>query len=236
LGGRSFAVKEEFGGKAAKEENTEETLPILGAIRKNDEKSLKEAFIRFIYALPDDEDMQRQKMHGVMLEAEMAIEDSYGMTEELKKQFQNYYSNMQSLHTSKEVDVCYKILCRAVELRKEYAKAHDIKGGREYMNAAVAYIEEHLQEEDLSIVSVATHIYLNPVYFGRVFKETFHMSFKKYLLQCRMEKAKKLLQNNVESIGSLCDQIGISNPSYFAHLFKEYTGKLPSEYKKEFDA
>lgn len=117
-------------------------------------------------------------MHGVMLEAEMAVEDSYGMTEELKKQFQNYYSNMQSLHASKEVDVCYKILCRAVELRKEYAEAHDIKGGKEYMNAAVAYVEEHLQEEDLSIVSVATHIYLNPVYFGRVFKETFHMSFK----------------------------------------------------------
>lgn len=235
-GGSTFAVKEEFGGKAAKEENTEETLPILGAIRKNDEKSLKEAFIRFLYALPDDEDLQRQKMHGVMLEAEMAVEDSYGMTEELKKQFQNYYSNMQSLHASKEVDVCYKILCRAVELRKEYAEAHDIKGGKEYMNAAVAYVEEHLQEEDLSIVSVATHIYLNPVYFGRVFKETFHMSFKKYLLQCRMEKAKKLLQNNAESIGSICDQIGISNPSYFAHLFKEYTGKLPSEYKKEFDA
>lgn len=235
-GGGTFAVKEEWAEKAEKGASAEETLPIIGALRKNDEKALKDAFIRFIYALPEEEDMQRQKMHGVMLEAEMAIEDSYGMTEELKKQFQNYYSNMQSLHASKEVDVCYKILCRAVELRKEYAQAHDIKGGREYMNAAVAYIEEHLNEEDLSIVSVATHIYLNPVYFGRVFKETFHMSFKKYLLQCRMEKAKRLLQGNVDSIGSLCDQIGISNPSYFAHLFKEYTGKLPSEYKKEFDA
>lgn len=37
------------------------------------------------------------------------------------------------------------------------------------------------------------------------------------------------------SIGSICEQIGISNPSYFSHLFKEYTGKLPTEYKKEFE-
>jgi len=27
--------------------------------------------------------------------------------------------------------------------------------------------------------------------------------------------------------------VGIGNPSYFSHLFKEYTGMLPSEYKKE---
>ena len=101
------------------------------------------------------------------------------------------------------------------------------------MTEALAYIDEHLQEEDLSIVAVAMHVYLNPVYFGRVFKESQQMSFKKYLLQCRMEKAKKLLQNGNESIGSICEQIGISNPSYFSHLYKEYTGTLPTEYKKE---
>lgn len=44
------------------------------------------------------------------------------------------------------------------------------KGSKEYIAAAVAYIDEHLDNEDLSIVSVATHVYLNPVYFGRVFK------------------------------------------------------------------
>ena len=32
------------------------------------------------------------------------------------------------------------------------------------MSEAVAYIEEHLNEEDLSIVSVANHVYLNSVY------------------------------------------------------------------------
>lgn len=235
-GGGTFTIREELGEQGEKNYSAEEELQIFGALRKNDVAALKEAFVRFIYALPDEEDVQRQKMHAIMLQAEVTIEDSYGMTAELKRQFQNYYSNMQNLNASKEVDVCYKILCKAIEIRCEYVSNHGVKGNKEYVSDAVAYIEEHLREEDLSIVSVATHVYLNPVYFGRVFKETFHMSFKKYLLQCRMEKAKKLLQGNTESIGSICDQIGISNPSYFAHLFKEYTGKLPSEYKKEFDA
>ena len=170
-----------------------------------------------------------------MLQAEVTLEDSYGMTEELKERFRRYYSNMESLSASKEVDVCYRILGKAIEERKEAATIQDRMGNKEYMEAALAYIEEHLQEEELSIVSVAAQIYLNPVYFGRVFKEALHMSFKKYLLQRRMERAKKLLQSGTDSIGSICEQTGIGNPSYFSHLFKEYTGMLPSEYKKEFD-
>ena len=103
------------------------------------------------------------------------------------------------------------------------------------MSEAVAYIEDHLQDEELSIVSVAAHIYLNPVYFGRVFKHTFHMTFKKYLMQQRMEKAKRLLEAGGGSIGDICDAVGIHNPSYFSHLLKQYTGRLPSEYRKEYE-
>ncbi len=103
---------------------------------------------------------------------------------------------------------------------------------REYMQLAVDYIEEHLPEEDLSIVSVATHVYLNPVYFGRVFKSTFDMTFKQYVLRQRMERAKQLLLADSGSIGCVCEQVGIGNPSYFSRLFREYTGMLPSEYRR----
>ena len=54
-------------------------------------------------------------------------------------------------------------------------------------------------------------------------------------MQRRREKAKRLLEEGRASIGDICEQVVISNPSYFSHLFKEYTGKLPSEYKKEYE-
>ncbi len=51
-----------------------------------------------------------------------------------------------------------------------------------------------------------------------------------------MERAKRLLEEGKVSIGAICEQVGIGNSSmYFSHLFKENTGKLPSEYKKEHD-
>ena len=188
-----------------------------------------------IYGLPHDEEQQCQHLHRVMLKTEFMLQDSYGLNDEIKKKFRNYYNNLENLSAAKAVDVCYKILGDAIEARQKTAAEDETRYFKDYMKEAVAYIDEHLQEEELSIVSVAGHIYLNPVYFGRVFKNTFHMTFKKYLMQQRMEKAKRLLEEGNGSIGDICEAVGIHNPSYFSHLFKQYTGRLPSEYKKEYE-
>ena len=232
-GASAFTVPEAVEEKVTGAYSADVELLIVNAVRKNSLEELKEAFIQFIYALPGEEELQCQYMHKVMLRVELMLKDSYGIADNIKGQFQNYYSNIPNLSGAKTVDVCYKILCSVIESRTENLQNEEIRYFQEYMSVAVAYIEEHLDDEELSIVSVASHVYLNPVYFGRVFKNTFHMTFKKYLLKQRMEKAKRLLQDTEYSIGEICNQVGISNPSYFSHLFKQYTGQLPSEYKKE---
>ena len=170
-----------------------------------------------------------------MLKVQFMLLDSYGMNEDMKNQFTNYYSNLNHLSALKAVDVCYKILCRAIEVRQEELDKNETRYFKEYMSEAVSYIDEHLQDENLSITETASHVYLNSVYFGRVFKSTFHMTFKQYLVKKRMDKAKRLLEEGNTSIGTICEEVGISNPSYFTQLFKQYTGKLPSEYKKEYE-
>ncbi len=235
-GASAFTVPEEI------EEQTEDTysldaeLLIINAVRKNNLKELKEAFVQFIYGLPHEEEIQCQYLHKVMLRVELMLKDSYGIEESIKDQFRNYYSNIINLNAAKTVDVCYKILCGVIMSRTEHIPNEEVRYFKEYMSVAMAYIEEHLDDEALSIVSVASYVYLNPVYFGRVFKNTFYMTFKKYLLRQRMEKAKRLLEEGNGSIGDICDQVGINNPSYFSHLFKQYTGQLPSEYKKEHES
>ena len=231
----AFVIPAEHEEKPKKNDCEDAELAIVSAVRKNAFKELKQAFVGFIYTLPHEEELQCRYIHKVMLQSEMMLNDTYGMTEDLQNQFRNYYANMENLTAAQAVDVCYKILGAAICEREKYAENSENKSTKEYMNVALTYIDEHLQEEELSIVQVATQIYLNPVYFGRVFKNTVHMTFKKYLLQCRMEKAKRLIQDGCESIGTVCEQVGISNASYFSHLFKEYTGKLPSEYKKDYE-
>ncbi|MCD8045240.1 MAG: response regulator [Clostridiales bacterium] len=209
-----------------------ESDAILRAVRKNNLQQLKQAFVDFIYGLPNGEEEQCRQIHYMMVKAEVLLSDSYGMSGEVREKFQNYYTQLHQLTALQAVNICYKILIFVVENRKTEIM-QNAGGVKDYIHAALAYIDEHLQEEDLSIVSVATYVYLNPVYFGRVFKNTMHMTFKQYLLQRRMEKAKSFLEEGTKSIGSICEQVGISNPSYFSHVFKQYTGKLPSEYKRD---
>ena len=206
----------------------EEKCPVIASISKPYKGILG---IRKSY----EEARQCQYLHKVMLRVQFMLQDTYGMNEDMKNQFANYYSNLNHLPAVKAVDVCYKILCRAIELRQEEAGKNETGYFKEYMAEAVAYIEEHLQEEDLSIIATAAHVYLNPVYFGRIFKSTFHMTFKQYLVKKRMDKAKRMLEEGNTSIRTICEEVGISNPSYFSQLFKQYTGKLPSEYKKEYE-
>ena len=232
---RFFSIPGISDDNPMKNEMSDAIMSVVNIVRKNNKEDLKEAFISFIYKLPKDENRQSDYIHRLMICAYDMMIESYGLTEELQDKFTKYYRNMANLSPSRAVDVCYKILSDAINIRSDMAAQGDNRCFEEYLSEALAYIEENLDDETLSIVSVASHVYLNPVYFGRVFKSKLNMTFKQYLLKQRMEKAKRLLETGTVNVSSICEQVGINNPSYFTHLFKQYAGKLPSEYKKEYE-
>ena len=57
-----------------------------------------------------------------------------------------------------------------------------------------------------------------------------------YLTQCRMEQAKKLLDETDYSIKQICEMVGYMNVPGFRSKFKEYYGVNASEYRKNRNA
>ncbi len=208
-------------------------IGIVNALRRSDGEELAKVFADFVKRLPGDDASKCRLVHYVMLRCEFMLAGTYGFTEEIASQFRGFYSHIGELIPQRAVNLAYDILKNAIDERRKLSGHGDLAYNKEYIQAAVAYIDEHLAEEDLSIGVVATYVYLNPVYFGRAFKAAMGMTFKQYLLSQRMERAKRLIKNEKTSIATICEQVGIGNPSYFSHLFKEYTGMLPSEYKKQ---
>ena len=104
---------------------------------------------------------------------------------------------------------------------------------RTYISQAVSYVQEHLDDEFLSVGMAAREVHLNPVYFGRLFGQSMQRSFKQYLLEERIRLAKKLLKTTDDSITEICEKVGIPNPSYFTQQFKKHAGCLPTEYRKK---
>jgi two-component system, response regulator YesN len=207
-------------------------MMVLNSVRNNDTTELEAAFGSFIYEISPKKN-KKIYVHKLVINVELLLQDSYGLIEEVKNSFEHFYANLININESKAVDICYKLLCNAIEERKKCTETQNIHYFSEYMSMAMAYIEENLHDESLTLASVAAKIYLNPVYFGRVFKTTKKASFKQYVLKRRMDLAKKLILEGKDSISSICGKVGMPNPSYFSQVFKQYTTFLPSEYKKE---
>lgn len=137
---------------------------------------------------------------------------------------------------SREIVRTYENGARAQEEIWEEEALQNIRhNAREYISGALRYIKENLHEESLNIKDVAQEVHLNSMYFGRIFKQCMEMSFKQYLQEERIQKAKELLLHSNATVNEIGERVGIPNPSYFTQLFKRQTGFLPTEYRKESD-
>jgi len=92
------------------------------------------------------------------------------------------------------------------------------------------YIDDHLAE-DVSLKSIADHIYLHPVYLSRIYKMETGQGVSDYILQLRMEKAAHLLKNTHERIYEIAIKLGYHNANYFTKTFKKHYGVTPQEYR-----
>lgn len=99
------------------------------------------------------------------------------------------------------------------------------------LGAALRFMEEHLHE-DMSRDDVANVACLSPSHFSRVVKQTFGQSFTDLLAKMRVDKARELLARTDGSLIQVCLECGFSDPSYFAKVFRKYTGRTPGEYRR----
>jgi len=75
---------------------------------------------------------------------------------------------------------------------------------------------------------------LNPVYFGRIFKqETGHRPME-WLNERRLQMASQYLAGTNKSIGEIAEDCGFTNQFYFSRVFRQHFGQPPLRYRKAF--
>jgi AraC-like DNA-binding protein len=94
---------------------------------------------------------------------------------------------------------------------------------------ALSYIEQHFSTR-VSASQVARACAMTRFQFSRLFHAAFGMTFKEYLLRFRVAEACRLLEQNTASVTEVGCAAGFNDSSYFARLFRRYTGMLPSQY------
>lgn len=91
------------------------------------------------------------------------------------------------------------------------------------------YLKEHYAEK-INIGELGNRYYLSRENLTRLFKKTFQVSPYEYLIQVRMERAKKLMQQNLR-LQEIAEQLGYSNENYFSKAFREFYGMTPTEFR-----
>ncbi|WP_171656385.1 response regulator transcription factor [Paenibacillus foliorum] len=107
------------------------------------------------------------------------------------------------------------------------------KGPSAYVQQAIAYIQQNIGNQKLSLHEAARYVHLHPGHFSEVFKRVTGTTFGDYLIQEKLELAKELLLDPFIKISEVAHSVGYEDVKYFSQQFKRYYSQTPSEYREE---
>lgn len=94
----------------------------------------------------------------------------------------------------------------------------------------LTHIEANLESE-IKLAELAKIHGWSPYYFCRIFKKTTGLTPHQYVLQQRVEKAKKLLGSSSLDLSNIALETGFANQSHFGTIFRRFTGCTPKQYR-----
>lgn len=96
----------------------------------------------------------------------------------------------------------------------------------------------HLLETEYSsyhtLESIAERFNVSPSYMSHKFKEYTGISVIRYLNNCRMNEAKRLLISTDKSVKEIVEKCGFSDETNFCRTFRKLTYKTPTAFRSEF--
>jgi two-component system response regulator YesN len=99
------------------------------------------------------------------------------------------------------------------------------------MKKALAFIQQHIYDENLTLQSVADELNLSISYTSESIKQSVGMNFTSYVTKLRMERAKGLLADSNCKMYEAAFQCGYVDYAHFTKTFKKYYGYSPKEYR-----
>lgn len=93
------------------------------------------------------------------------------------------------------------------------------------------YLEQHLSE-DITLGKLTSEFAINRNKLNALFMEQTSMTCLSYLLNLRMDLAKIMLSKTELPIGEISVRVGYPDPNYFTKVFREKTGKTPSQFRR----
>ena len=160
---------------------------------------------------------------GMMMEETESVRQIFSSLYKVPDQIKGHYFKLKVI----EIFLLLSVISTANhEMRSSYRKQQvDI----------VKAVNEHISTQfmkRITIDSLSDQFDIPTSTLKRCFKGVYGTTIHHYLKECRINAAKRLLQESDRSILEIANAVGYENGSKFTSAFKEATGVTPSAYRK----
>ena len=100
------------------------------------------------------------------------------------------------------------------------------------LRRVLEYMQAHLDHE-LSLAALAAVAQMSPYYFSRLFKQSTGLSPYQYVLQQRVEWAKRLLAEARLPIAAVAQRVGFASQAHLTLVFRQRVGATPRQYRHQ---
>ncbi|MBQ8341959.1 MAG: PocR ligand-binding domain-containing protein [Clostridia bacterium] len=94
-----------------------------------------------------------------------------------------------------------------------------------------SYVEKHYTEP-LSVSELCHRLYISKSKLYQISLEAFGMGVSDYIRACRMEKAKRMLEETEKPVAQIAAEVGFQDANFFTRSFKKETGMTPKDHRK----
>ena len=184
----------------------------------------------------------------VLLDFMMPKMDGIGVLSEIKKHMNNVGVIFMTGYGSKDVVLdalrnhADDFIEKPIQMPELKEKIHCIlreklhfqnlrKDKNNQVNRIKRFIERNCNNVNLDYI--ANEMCLSPKYVSRFFNQNNELSYRKYRLQIKMDRAKSFLTNTHLDVGEIAIELGYQNPESFMRIFKRMTKMTPTQYRKK---
>lgn len=93
-------------------------------------------------------------------------------------------------------------------------------------------IYREIKNSEFTVIKLADELAISQSQLNKKVKDLTGYSTSIYLLQIKLNHAKKIMTTYDKSIGEVAAECGIYDVNYFSRIFKKHTGVTPSQYKR----